>query len=122
MSMASDAGSRRVSLRAEHDGPNSRFLDAYLDAEGDLHIDGQDLGPATAPVSSDGEYEWFKVIGKGDLPRLKELLGAQPEEAILDVLERFTGTDSYELEKVLRESGIPVALSVWSGLQAPPPP
>jgi hypothetical protein len=115
MSMASDAGSRRVSLRAEHDGPNSRFLDAYLDDEGDLHIDGQDLGPATAPVSSDGEYEWFKVVGKRDLPRLKALLGARPEEAILDVLGRFTGTDSYELEQVLRESGIPVALSVWSG-------
>lgn len=107
---------RRVSLRAEHDGPDSRFLDAYLDDEGNLHIDGQDLGPRTAPVSSDGEYEWFKVIRVSDLPRLKELLGANPDEEILDILERsWTGDRAGDLEAVLRDSGIPVVLSVWSG-------
>ena len=34
---------REVSLRDEHSGPNARYLTAYLDDRGNLHIDGQDL-------------------------------------------------------------------------------
>ena len=116
MTQADSSASRRVNLRAERDGLDSRFLDAYLDDEGNLHIDGQDLGPSTGPVSSDGEYEWFKVIQARDLSRLKALLGARPDEDILDVLERsWTGPRAGELETLLSESGIPVSLSVWSG-------
>ena len=116
--MTGNAGpvDRRVSLRAERDGRDSRYLDAYLDGEGNLHIDGQDLGPSTAPVSSDGEYEWFQLIRASDLPRLKELLGADPGESILDILEgSWTGRRSYDLEKALRESDIHVSRHVWSG-------
>lgn len=116
MTNAGNPRDRRVSLRAERDGPDSRFLDAYLDDEGNLHIDGQDLGPKTAPVSSDGEYEWFEVISRNDLPRLTALLGASPDEHILDVLERsWTGARAGDLETILRESDIPVSISVWSG-------
>jgi hypothetical protein len=43
-----DAASRIVRLREERSGADSRFLDAYLDGEGNLHVDGQDLGPATS--------------------------------------------------------------------------
>ena len=114
MSNAKDPN-RRVSLRAEHDGPDSRYLDAYVDDVGDLHIDGQDLGPATTPVSSDGEYEWFQTIHRADLPRLKALLGAAVGEDILDVLEGWTGRRSYDLEEILRESDIPRSLGTWSG-------
>ena len=107
---------RTVSLRAERDGPDSRFLDAYLDGDGNLHIDGQDLGPKTAPVSSDGEYEWFEVIGAAHLPALRRLLGANPDEDILDVLERsWSGERAADLERLLRDSGIPIELSTWSG-------
>ena len=107
--------SRRVNLRAEHEGRNARYLDAYLDG-GDLHIDGQDLGPGTASISSDGEYEWFQVIPRAHVPRLKNLLGAKPDEDILDVLERdWTGKRAGDLERILRESDIPIAFSSWSG-------
>ena len=116
MTQADNAASRRVTLRAERDGLDSRFLDAYLDEEGNLHIDGQDLGPSTAPVSSDGEYEWFKVIQARDVPRLNALLGARPDEDILDVLERsWTGKRAGELEMLLSQSDIPIAFSSWSG-------
>jgi hypothetical protein len=107
---------RRVVLRAEHAGADSRFLEAYVDADGALHIDGQDLGPGTRPVSSDGEYEWFATIAAEDVPRLEVLLGAAADEDVLDVLARsYTGRASYELERLLRESDIPVRRSVWSG-------
>jgi hypothetical protein len=99
---------RQVQLRDERDGEDSRHLWAYLDDAGALHIDGQDLGPKTAPVSHDGEYEWFQEIAPSDIPAVIELLGGRPGEAILDVLERFTGPQSYELERRLRDSDIPV--------------
>jgi hypothetical protein len=112
----SDPLDRRVSLRAERDGRDSRYLDVYLDEAGNLHIDGQDLGPSTAPVSSDGEYEWFQFIQASHLPSLKALLGAGPEENILDTLERsWTGRRSYDLEQIIRESDIPRSRQVWSG-------
>jgi hypothetical protein len=102
-----------VILRNERRGADTRHLWAYLDDEGNLHIDGQDLGPATAPVSDDGEYEWFCTISHEDLPQLMSLLGALADADLLDVLQRkWSGARSYELEKVLRESGIKVDLFV----------
>jgi hypothetical protein len=107
---------RQVTLRDERSGPDSRHLWAYLDGEGNLHIDGQDLGPGTAPVSTDGEYEWFKKIGAHDLPTLLTLLGAPPDANVLDVLEReWSGERAGDLETLIRKSGIKVETSVWSG-------
>jgi hypothetical protein len=59
---------RTVLLRAEQDGRNQRFLRASLNAEGALVIEGQDLGPKTALVSSDGEYEWSRTILREHIP------------------------------------------------------
>lgn len=101
-------------LREERTGPDQRFLTAYVSQDGALHIDGQDLGPATAPVSADGEYEWFTTIRPEHLPRLVELLGGEPGADVLDLLAaRYTGDGAAEFERTLRESGIPVELFVW---------
>jgi hypothetical protein len=87
-----------------------------MDAEGALHLEGQDLGPGTAPVSTDGEYVWSHKIAAEHVPRLMELLGGEPDGDLLGLLaERYTGADSYELERVIRESGVPVETFVWSG-------
>ena len=108
--------SRQVTLRDERCGPDSRHLWAYLDDDGNLHIDGQDLGPGTAPVSADGEYEWFKKISAHDLPTLLALLGVPLDANVLDVLERqWSGDRAGDLETLLRESGIKVETYVWSG-------
>lgn len=106
---------RTVTLRSEASGADRRSLWAWLDEAGNLHIDGQDLGPATVMVSEDGEYEWFQTIRKSDLPRLLELLGAGVDDDILDVLaDRWSEEKSYELELLLRESDIEVERLVWS--------
>jgi hypothetical protein len=105
---------RRVTLRDEVYGPDRRSLWAYFDSDGNLRIDGQDLGPKTAMVSEDGEYEWFQTIKKADLPRLRELLGADDREDLLDVLEaRWSGSNSYDLERLLRDGDIEVERFVW---------
>ena len=107
--------SPKVMLREERSGRDWRNLWAYFDPDGALHIDGQDLGPTTASVSADGEYEWFKTIQPAHLPRLVELLGGEAGTDLLALLtERYTGAGSYELERILRESGIPVEVSFYS--------
>ena len=105
---------RRIVLRQERDGRDWRNLWAYVDDDGNLHIDGQDLGPRTASVSPDGEYEWFESISAVDLPRLIEILGGTADTDVLDLLEqRYSGERSYEFERVLSTSGVPVERFVY---------
>ena len=112
----SESKRRTITLRDERHGQDARHLWAYLDEDGNLHIDGQDLGPGTSMVSSDGEYEWYKTVAASDVPLVVELLAGEPGENVLDVLQReWTAARSYELEARLRGSGIPIALFVYSG-------
>lgn len=114
--MLDPAGGRTVQLRSEKSGADSRYLWAYLDEDGALHIDGQDLGPATAMVSSDGEYEWFHTIRAAHVGQLVALFGGEPGDDVLDLLERhYTGLSSYDLEAILRNSDIPVERFVYGG-------
>lgn len=100
---------RTVVLRNERFSEDRRYLEAHLDADGNLHIDGQDLGPGTAIVSDDGEYEWLITIAAADVPQVIGLLDGNPGDEILDLLERnSTGNRSYELERRLRESRVPI--------------
>ncbi|MEP7216070.1 MAG: hypothetical protein ABI782_07430 [Anaerolineaceae bacterium] len=100
-----------VTLRDEQQGHDRRALWAHVDDAGAHHIDGQDLGPGTASVSSDGEYEWFRTFSAAHLPQVIELLDGRPGEDPLDVPERWIGR-SYELERRLRESTRPSELFV----------
>ena len=103
-----------VCLRSEHNGDDSRYLHAHLAPSGDLLIEGEDSGPATALVSSDGEYEWLWVGAVDKLPELLRVLGAGQETGVLDELEaHWSGAASYELERHLRESGL--ASLEWMG-------
>jgi hypothetical protein len=105
-----------VQLRAERHGADARYLTAWIDDGGNLHIDGHDLGPGTARVSDDGEHEWSRTIDAQHLPRLAELLGVDRDEDLLDELERgWSGRRSYDLEALLRAHAdeIPSDLHVW---------
>ena len=84
---------RVVTLRDETDGPDSRHLWEHLDQKGNLHIDGQDLGPKTVIVSSDGEYEWFETIDRSDLPKLIGLLGGS-QKTTSSMFSKRTGQAS----------------------------
>jgi hypothetical protein len=100
---------RRVALR---DGEDGRFLDAWVDGIGRLHLDGQDLGGDTEAVWPSDEYEWFSVIAADEVPAVRELLGIDADEDLLDALERdWTGPErSRDLERRLRESDVQVRL------------
>jgi hypothetical protein len=109
-----DRAGIEVVLRAERSDTDRRNLWAHLDEEGNLHIDGQDLGSGTALVSSDGEYEWFETIRAEHLPRLLLLLGGAPGDDLLELLEdRWSGSNSYVLEGLLRRCDIPIERFVY---------
>lgn len=109
-----DAGVR-VQLRAE-ERPDRSWLNlwASLDGDGNLRLDGQDLGPVTRSVSPDGEYEYVTIIAAADVPRFVELAGGTPGHDVLRLLaDRWNGPASFELERMLRASDIPVKRHVW---------
>ena len=113
--MANDRDRHRtVTLREEDDGEDSRLLTASITPDGDLAVEGHDGGPATAVVSSTGEYEWVSTVAAADLGRLVALLGGPTGADLLDVLEQsYTGAGSYDLERILRESDLPVERWTW---------
>ena len=107
---------RRVTLRQERYGAGSRFLEAYLDRDNNLHLDAQDLGDGTEMVSSDGEYEYFKTIAAADVPDLLALLDAPRGSDVLDILgAKWTGAASYDLEERICLSDLRVDFSTWAG-------
>lgn len=109
------SGGRTVTLRLEDDGTDFRRLTASMTPEGALSVEGHDLGPGTAIVSPDGEYEWGTTVAAADVGRLVALLGGSAGDDVLDVLERsYTGAASYEFERILRESDIPVERWTWA--------
>ncbi len=87
---------------------SSLHLIAVLERSGDLRLEGQDLGPVTAPISPDGEYEYFYTIRADDVPALVTALGGAPSDNILDLLEqRWADQHSYQLGRTIRDSGVP---------------
>ena len=108
---------RRVVLRDERNGRDWRILSASLEG-GALVIEGHDLGPSTAPIRSDGEYEWSYRFQSSAIPVLRAALGGTEDVGILDLLARkYTGAHSYELERIMRDtdSTIPRTFWSWSG-------
>lgn len=109
-------GRRAVVLRNERKGEDQRHLRAHLDEEGNLVVEGQDLGPGTALISDDGEYEYQKRIAAADIASLRSVLNIGDDVDILDELGcNWSGPASYELERRIRESRIPVQFFSWGG-------
>ncbi len=97
-----------VTLRDERNSRLHRHLHAWIDAEGNLHIDGHDLGLSAGPFDDPSEHEWFLVYQSVHLAALRELLGIASDQSLLDALEtRWSFGNSYALEQLLGESGIP---------------
>jgi hypothetical protein len=104
-----------IVLRAETDGIDHRHLRARLHPDGTLTVEGHDLGPGTAPVSGDGEYEWVHTYEAAVVPDFLSALGGSTGEDPAVVLARYTGAKSHELERIARECGVPRPTWVHGG-------
>lgn len=97
---------RRIVLRDEQAGEDHCFLEARITSQGDLVIEGQDLGPAVESVFGKGyrEYEWQRTIRQAHIPLLSSALGARNDEDILAVLGRVSEA---EIDRCFADSAIP---------------
>jgi hypothetical protein len=112
---ASRLPGRSVKLQDEHRADGSWLnITATLERDGTLEISGQDFGPVTKGVSSDGEYEWFYTVAKEHVPALVVALGGQQGTDVIDLLtERWSGDAAYNLGEALRSSGVEYGFSSY---------
>lgn len=98
-------------LRSERGSGDSRHLEASLTPEGDLVIEGQDLGDTVEKYYGFREYEWIWTIRAGDIPILLKALGVASD--VLSALnQRFNGNNAADLKALLDSHEIPH--EVWS--------
>ncbi len=102
--------SQSVVLRDISDAQGTRYLGASLNSDGELVIEGQDLGSGVDEIYGFYEYEWAWTIRARDVPKLLRALQAKPD--VLSALsKRFAGDRADELQSFLDSQGIPY--EVW---------
>jgi hypothetical protein len=95
-----------VILRNERTEGDLRYLGASYSSNGDLVIEGQDLGNTVEAAFGYREYEWTWTIARPDLPTLAEALDTKSN--LLGALEsRFRGPAAAHLATFLQENEIP---------------
>ena len=83
---------KSVSLRNTSDAGGLRYLDTSIQPNGDLLIEGQDLGPAVEEFFGVREYEWKWTVAAEDCERLRALLGTT--DLLAGLVERFSGDNA----------------------------
>ena len=83
----------------------SRYLEASINAKGDLVIEGQDLGSEVEALFGFSEYEWAWTISARDCNKLFDALGAGSD--LLTALSKsFSGNRASGLQSFLESEGI----------------
>lgn len=96
----------RAILRDERSEGDLRYLGATYSSEGNLVIEGQDLGNAVEAAFGYREYEWTWTIARADLPKLAAALDTSSD--LMAALEkRFDGPAAAGLAAFLQERQIP---------------
>lgn len=106
---------RSVILRRTRDRNGSRYLAASIVADGDIHVEGQDLGPGVTAYWGEGvtEYEWTWTIPIAEVPHLLSSLDEPVDADPLAALARhFSGERAAGLKRFLDEHQI--RHEVWS--------
>jgi hypothetical protein len=102
-----------VVLRASEDAEGTRLLQAFLNGDGDIVVEGRDYGDGVEKVLGVREYEWAWKIPAGQLPAL--LAALEADDDVLSALKRrFSGNDATDLGEFLDAHGI--ATEKWSRL------
>jgi hypothetical protein len=105
--------SEEITLNEEHTEQNSRHLWASITEDGDLMIQGQDLGLAVEGFWGLSEYEWSIIVRSPDIRRLIAALGGKDGDNVLSLLAaRCSESEEYASKSFLDENGVPAEF--WS--------
>jgi hypothetical protein len=104
-----------VSMRQLRREDLRSFLDAGINEDGDLVLEGQDLGEFVEQAMGTDEYEYANTYAKTTFPAILEALGEPAGSDILEVIAaRWCGNEvSFEFERRLKKAGIPSDLWTW---------
>jgi hypothetical protein len=102
-----------VVLRRVKDADGSRLLEASLTVEGNVLIEGWDLGDGVERVFGVREYEWTWTIPAASIPALLRALGVT-DHVLAALQARFSGENAALLGPFLEENEIPT--NRWSRL------
>ena len=106
-----------VVLRDSKDSDGIRYLGASLKSNGDLIINGHDLGSGVSKIfgSDFNEYEWNYTVDSKNLSLLIKELGGNEKDHILQLIrEKCTGMKAINLEEVVRKK-VPHNFWNWMG-------
>jgi hypothetical protein len=99
-----ELGPKKVQLFEER-GPTSRFIHARIEDNGNLVVEGQDVGEAPRQWFDDDDYEFFVTVREERkdqvlLALIKKVFGG-----------KFRAVD--EFREFLKEKGIPFGWMTW---------
>ena len=89
-----------------------RWIDYVRGADGEVRIEGQDLGSAVERIMGEGirEYEWTWVIDAEAVGAAVKALGGDPDDDVLDLLKAWAATHGdADPGTFLRDAGVPMA-------------
>src|SRR5262249_28126030 len=106
---STEANVRSVILEDSNDEKRGRrYRAVVLHDNGDLRIEGQDLGGDVEEFFGCYEYEFARTIRKEHVPALARLLGGDEMSDVLALVEaRFAGKGTRDLELLLEANGLP---------------
>ena len=97
---------KKIVLRKERNERDYRFLGAEINENGDLVIDGHDLGNGVEGAFSCSEYEWSWTVRAEHIGKLKIALGSKGN--ILRTLKKkFSNEKAADLYAFLQSSKVP---------------
>jgi hypothetical protein len=106
---------RSIVLQELRSPQMSQHISAQLTVEGNLVIEGQDLGAGVESFWGKGhrEYEWYITVRAAHIPQLIAILGGMNGDDVLSLLEkRYAEDEKYASISFLKEQGVPVEF--WS--------
>jgi hypothetical protein len=102
---------QKVILRSERTTTDSRYLSASFNPDGDLVIEGQDIGDEVRRCFDCSEYEWIWTIRALSVVTLKHALG-NPGDLLHCLQQKFSGNNAANIGSFLSEHGI--TYEAWS--------
>ncbi len=106
--------SKTITLRQEHSEKDTWSLCATVEENGDLIIEGQDLGPSVERFWGAGltEYEWDIKVRAAHIPELIAALGGKEGDDVLSLLAaRYNEDDRYASRNFLEQRRVPFEFS-----------
>jgi hypothetical protein len=101
----------KVILRNERTTTDSRYLSVSFNPDGDLVIEGQDIGDEVRRCFDCSEYEWIWTIRASSVVALKHALG-NPDGLLHCLQQKFSGNNAANIGSFLAEHDI--VYETWS--------